>query len=167
MNKKVARSLVWIVLAGLVNIVFVILGVNKIISDAAVIITIGVFSFFSMLALSSYYSDSGNLMKGEMRKAIATSLIMVYFAILAMAVVEPGTSVLALAQSLGEEEAGVAPEVFLLKDFSTLIAVVVGFYFGGRSAEEIIKTWRGGETTETEDDSGDGNGGGEGEGEGA
>lgn len=141
MDNKLRKSFFGIVFAGLVNIIFVILGTQKIISDAAVIIIVGVCSFFSMLALSSYFSENGSLMKGEMRRAIATSLIMVYFAILAMAVVEPGTSVLAMALDEGEGE--LSPKVFLLKDFSTLIAVVVGFYFGGRSAEEIVKTWRG------------------------
>jgi hypothetical protein len=94
-----------------------------------------------MLALSSYFSDKESLMKGELRKAIATSLLMVYFTILAMAVAEPGVNILAM--SLAPEDESLSPKIFLLKDFSALIAVVVGFYFGGRSAEEIIKTWRG------------------------
>lgn len=150
MQPKLKKSMFWIVLAGLVNIIFVLLGAKGVISDAAVIIVIGVFSFFSMLALSSYFSDKEDLMMGEMRKAIATSLIMVYFAILAMAVVEPGSNVLAQAMSLGEGAESASPKIFLLKDFSTLIAVVVGFYFGGRSAEEIIKTWRGKNQDETD-----------------
>jgi hypothetical protein len=141
MQSKLKKSMFWIVLAGLVNIIFVLLGTLDVINDAAVIIIVGVFSFFSMLALSSYFSEKESLMQGEVRNAIATSLIMVYFTILAMAVVEPGVNVLAM--SLAPEEESVSPKIFLLKDFSTLIAVVVGFYFGGRSAEEIMKTWKG------------------------
>jgi hypothetical protein len=141
MQPKLKKSMFWIVLAGLVNIIFVLLGTRGFISDATVIIIVGVFSFFSMLALSSYFSDKESLLQGELRKAIATSLLMVYFTILAMAVVEPGVNILALSATAEEES--VSPKIFLLKDFSALIAVVVGFYFGGRSAEEIIKTWKG------------------------
>jgi predicted neutral ceramidase superfamily lipid hydrolase len=151
MQPKLKKSMFWIVLAGLVNIIFVLLGTLRVINDAAVIIIVGVFSFFSMLALSSYFSEKESLMQGELRKAIATSLIMVYFTILAMAVVEPGVNVLSL--SLAAEDESVSPKIFLLKDFSALIAVVVGFYFGGRSAEEIIKTWKGKEQ-ETNSDEG-------------
>ena len=136
MNKKLPRGFWWMLIFALVNIVFVLLGSEGILTEAAVVIIIGVFSFFSMLAISNYFTQDKNLMKGEMRKAMATSLIMVYFAILALNLADSETG-LAMA-SAGEDEITKA----LLSDFSTLIAVVIGFYFGGRSAEEVMKIFK-------------------------
>jgi len=137
MRNKRTKSLWWIVLIGLVNIIFVLLGVRGYISAASVVIIIGVFSFFSTLALANFFSENDKLMKGEMRKAMATSLLMVYFTVLALTLVD-SSATLAFS-SPGAD----GMKTTIIGDFSTLMAVVVGFYFGGRSAEEIIKSWKG------------------------
>jgi predicted neutral ceramidase superfamily lipid hydrolase len=136
MGEKLKNSIWLIVLTGLVNIVFVLLGVWEVISPASVVIIIGVFSFFSTLALTSYFSEKQNFLEGEMRKAIATSLLMVYFAILALTLVDPNAT-LAVTDMTSDGSRST-----LMSDFSTIIMVVIGFYFGGRSAEEIIKNWK-------------------------
>lgn len=134
MNKKLKTSILWFFLIGVINVGFMLLAASYIEFPlpAVLIMIIGVVTFFGILAISNFYSGDENLLKGEMRKAIASSLLMVYFAVLGMVLF--GGDIL---------DSGV--KFSILKDFQTLMAVVVGFYFGGRSVEEVIKVWRHGD----------------------
>ena len=133
MNKKLKSSIRWFFLIGVVNVGFMILAASYIEFSlpSVLIMIIGVVTFFGMLAISNFYSGDENLLKGEMRKAIASSLLMVYFAVLGLVL-------------FGADVLETEVKFNTLKDFQTLMAVVIGFYFGGRSVEEVIKVWRGG-----------------------
>ena len=165
------------VVAGLFTILEVlIIGVGYGVFDwppAILIPIIGLLTFFGVLIIVNVFSASSDLRKGEVRNAIAASLLAVYFFVVAVALFAPASPVYrveelgsiqpqeaitpettetsdtedALGAEIVEEEAGAtsANDIVkgLLDDYTSLIIVVVGFYFGGRSAEEIVKTLRG------------------------
>ncbi|WP_420630771.1 hypothetical protein [Candidatus Leptofilum sp.] len=147
---KQSKGKIWLmVIPALVNVGVIAAGIQGIFSPPTVVMIIGIFSFFAMLAISSLFSEKSNLLEGEMRKAIASSMIMVYFAILSLTLIDPDIALSAnpiISFSLENVEEGevAATSSSLLNDFSTLIAVVIGFYFGGRSFEEVVKAWKGG-----------------------
>ena len=161
---------------------------------AILIPTVGLLVFFGVLIVVNLFSKSPDLQKGEVRKAVAASLLAVYFFIIAVALFAPASPIYKVPQTNlvqgqataiedqdteeeAEEESSVAGEAAeadvaeegseaeegaaeegaaeaagpttandivngLLNNFTKLIMVVVGFYFGGRSAEEIVKIWK-------------------------
>ena len=78
-----------------------------------------------MLVLGNYLSASDGMDKGEMRKAIAASFVVVYFSL---------AGLLAFTD-LGESESGFAETI--LKDFKYLTIIIVGFYFTSRVIKEV------------------------------
>ena len=89
---------------------------------------VGVITFVGMLTLSNYLSHDPALSKGEMRKAIAASLILVYLNFLAFVVFGKVTA----------SEAELAKTI--VGHFTTVVGIVIVFYFGSRSVEEYLKT---------------------------
>jgi hypothetical protein len=140
-TKKLKTSIFWFFLIGVIDVVFMILAASYIEfpPPSVLIMIIGVVTFFGMLAISNYYSEDEQLLKGEMRKAIASSLLMVYFAVVGLVL-------------FGGERIETDVKFSTLQDFHTLMAVVIGFYFGGRSAEEVIKAWKSGSEVEPGED---------------
>jgi len=77
--------------------------------------------------LTKYLSASEDLENGEMRKAIAGSFIVVYFAFLSLLIFE--------------ESSTLYTGVFktMIDHFSYLVGIIVVFYFGSRSVDEYMK----------------------------
>ena len=91
-------------------------------------------TLFGILGLANYLSDDQSLNKGEIGKAIAGSLVVVYFVVLGLVL-------------FGGSVAGEGfPEIssradLILENFTRLIEIVVIFYFGSRAVEEVVKSW--------------------------
>jgi len=86
-------------------------------------LAVGITTFFGVLTLSNLLSRSLELDKGEVRNALAISIVVVYF------------SVLGLAFS------GEIPDTdnSVIIHFSNIVGVVVAFYFGSRALESWAK----------------------------
>jgi Na+/proline symporter len=88
---------------------------------------IGISTFFLILMIMYTPSDKKALKKGEMRKAIAGSFIVVYFAFLSFLIFEEsGTSYTGAFKTM-------------IDHFTYLIGIIIVFYFGSRSVEEYMK----------------------------
>ncbi len=92
------------------------------------IAAIGIITFFGMLSVSSYHKRhlDEKSDKGTMRDALAASLICTYFVVLAFSMFEKINS-------------GNTSVDSLLTSFSSVIMIMVGFYFGSKGAVEIYK----------------------------
>ncbi|MGZ7117993.1 MAG: hypothetical protein ACXVHS_11230 [Methanobacterium sp.] len=84
----------------------------------------GIAIFFVVLIGADIFSGTTRLNTGEIRKAVTISFIAVYFLWFG------------LLSNNAMNSAFMAP---ILDNYWKLIAVIIGFYFGGRSAEEIAK----------------------------
>jgi len=131
---------------------------------------IGLLVFFGMLIIVNLFSPETELKKGEIRKAIAASLLAVYFFIIAISLFSTVSPIYRIPpsnpteiqdsketlssydaeepqpESEGEEavESTTVNDMRnqLLKDFTKLMMLVVSFYFGGRAAVDGIQAWR-------------------------
>ena len=96
---------------------------------------IGIITFFGMLMISSYHSEhhphhiKGS--KGVMRRGIISSFVVVYFIVLS----------LVLFETEGVEKTSAAEKI--LENFTSIIIVLIGFYFGSKGAIELYKQVRG------------------------
>lgn len=88
---------------------------------------IGIITFFGVIVISNYLSESKFLEKGEMRKAIAASFTIVYIALLSLLTFK-GVSL---------TDSGLSQT--MIDHFTTLVGVIVAFYFGSRSFDEYSK----------------------------
>ncbi len=89
--------------------------------------SIGIITFFGILVLANYLSNSPALDKGEMRKAIAGSFFAVYFVLVSLLTFtefEHSDPDLARA-AIGH--------------FTSLVKVIVIFYFGSSTVREYLK----------------------------
>ena len=108
-----------------------------------IIAFVGIVAFFGMLMITSYHQEhhpkhiKGH--KGVMRRAIASSFIIVYFIVLSL--------VLFGEESIIEN----VPREKILEHFTSIIIVIIGFYFGSKGAIELYKTIKGGASDDTED----------------
>ena len=95
------------------------------------IAAIGIITFFGMLSVSSYHKrNTPEHDKGTMRDALAASLICTYFVVLAFSMFEKVNSGNTTVDSL-------------LNSYSSVIMIMVGFYFGSKGAVEIYKIKKG------------------------
>lgn len=128
-RRKVAfwMSLVVVIL----DILAIALGtMTGLIPLALSIACVGIFTFFGVLILSSYLSRDDTLTQKEMRKAIAASFTLVYLILLALVVFGEVSS----------EQTDLAQTV--TGHFTWVVGIIIVFYFGSRSVEELIKLWR-------------------------
>ena len=86
---------------------------------------IGIITFFGVLTLSNVLSRSSALEKGEVRKALAVSIIFVYFSLLGIT----------FSGRLADTEVGTT----VIGHFTTLVGVIIAFYFGSRAVESWAK----------------------------
>jgi hypothetical protein len=100
-------------------------------SPAQLTPVVGLITFFGTLLISNLFSNEGNLRKGEVRHAIAASILSVFYYILAILVFTDADP-----QLSNETVKDV------LDNFITMVAVVITFYFGTRTVEEVSKDWR-------------------------
>lgn len=136
-NKKSWMYSALISLAGVAGIaalvVYAYLTLNYY-SLALAITGTGVIAFFTTLFAANRLSNSSDLDKGEYRKAITTSFILVYFLLIGA---KTATDTLETSQiQMGT----------LLDQFTYLVGMIVGFYF----TSSIVRDWR-----QTDSDAGD------------
>jgi hypothetical protein len=140
---------------------------------AILIPTIGLLTFFGVLIVANLFSRSRDLREGEVRTAVAASLLAVYFFLLAVTLfassspmfrIQPGTVTpssqadadpatrttgprdnlrarVSETETLSPANQDLIRE--LLGSYTSLLMVVIGFYFGGRSVEQVAKTLKG------------------------
>lgn len=91
-------------------------------NSTGIIAAVGIMTFFGMLIISSYHKNNiGDADKGTMRDALAGSLISVYFVILGLDMVK-----------------GIQTSTDpILNNFSSVIIILVAFYFGSKAATEV------------------------------
>jgi hypothetical protein len=85
----------------------------------------GIGILLSVLIGANILSATKDLTSGEVRRAIAISCVCVFFALLAF-----GDSIRCAEGVLG----------MVLENFWWIIVTVIGFYFGGRTAEQIVNS---------------------------
>ncbi len=154
---------------------------------AILIPVVGMLTFFGTLALTNVTSTSPDFSKGEIRKAIAASLLSVYFFVMAVTLYASSSPIYKLesvaqasaqvadaptdgsetdaatdsstdgasstdttdsASASAAEEAATPKTPIdlvntLLDGFNKIILAVVGFYFAGRTVEEVTNNRRG------------------------
>lgn len=88
---------------------------------------VGVITFLGVLMLVNYLSDSDAVDKGEMRKAIAGSVVAVYFALVS----------LLTFRGFYPQDTELAKTI--VGHFTWLVGIVVVFYFGSRAATEYME----------------------------
>ena len=129
--KRPSENFWLVIFIALLIIIFVLL--TQLIETLPVLfmlISVGVITFFGILAVANEFSSSPSLDKGEIRKAIAGSLLIVYIAI---------TSLAFGGNQVNFSDEKLAESVF--NNFTRLMEVVVVFYFSSRATEEILKLW--------------------------
>ena len=101
--------------------------------------SVGAVTFFGTLLLVKSVTGSSNFKKGEMRKALAASLIVVYFVLVSLVMCEsctlPNSDILDT----------------LVGHYTYLIGIVIAFYFGNRAVEVWAKNRPGSTPSSTED----------------
>lgn len=108
-----------------------------------IIAFVGIIAFFGMLMITSYHQEhhpkhvKGH--KGVMRTAITSSFICVYFIVLSL--------VLFGEQSIIQN----VPREKILEHFTSIIIVIIGFYFGSKGAIELYKIIKGGDSDDAKD----------------
>ena len=86
----------------------------------------GMIVFIGSIIGGSLLSEKGDLSSGEIRRSIAISFFMVFFAMLA----------------LGDKIIIQSDNIFITKaldNFWVFIVTIIGFYFGGRSLEKAFE----------------------------
>lgn len=132
---------------------------------AILIPIIGLLTFFGTLALTNAVSKDPNFQKGEIRKAMAASLLSVYFFTLAVTLYANASPIYRLQEtaSSAEETSAASPADAdadsneagdktpmdlvntMLDGLNKIMIAVVAFYFGGRSVEETARARSDGE----------------------
>ena len=86
----------------------------------------GMIVFIGSIIGGSLLSDKGDLSSGEVRRSIAISFVMVFFAMLAL-----GDKIIIQSDNLLIQKA--------MDNFWVFIVTIIGFYFGGRSLEKAAE----------------------------
>ena len=86
----------------------------------------GMIVFIGSMVGGSLLSEKGDLSSGEVRRSIAISFILVFFALLAF-----GDRI-----TISDDQKLI---VAVLENFWVFIVVIIGFYFGGRSLEKAAE----------------------------
>lgn len=92
-----------------------------------IFIGIGIITFFGVLVISNYLSDTSPLNSGEIRKAVTSSFVVTYFVLVSMVT-------LGSVNLPGDE-----PVKTIVTNFTWIVGVIVIFYFGSRAVEEYVK----------------------------
>ena len=127
---------------GILDIIVLFLGTSNVLPIAGSVGSVGVITFFGVLMLVNYLSKSKVLDKGEMRKAIAASFVVIYFALLSLLTFTGfGPSNTELAETI-------------IGHFTYLVGIIIVFYFGSRTVEKYIEKRGPGISSEEESGSG-------------
>ena len=115
------------VIAAFVVLLLLTLGVKGWVPIEWAVATIGIVTFLGMLVYA--YHLTGALDKGQMRLALATSVVVVYFSLVPL-LTFGGTS---------PQDPELAKSV--IGHFTTLVGVVIAFYFGSATVKYAAKLW--------------------------
>jgi putative effector of murein hydrolase LrgA (UPF0299 family) len=85
----------------------------------------GLVILLAVLIGANILSEESNLTTGEIRRSIAISFISTFYGLLAF------------GDKIKIEKGSILEPIF--ENFQWIIITIIGFYFGGRSAEEIVK----------------------------
>lgn len=127
-ERKVKRGIKIAFIVGLLDVA--VLFVEAIVPGDQItcaLASVGAITFLGILMLVNSLSDSENVDKGEMRKAIAGSLVVLYLALL---------SLLSFRKSCS---ANTEVAKTIIQHFTTLVEIVVIFYFGSRVVEKYTE----------------------------
>ncbi|MHC1563752.1 MAG: hypothetical protein ACXQTF_00295 [Candidatus Hecatellaceae archaeon] len=87
-----------------------------------VVAGVGLVSFFGVLIIANFLSEEPNLNKGEMRKALTSSLILSFLTLM---------SVVAFVEVSSMDTAKT-----LIETFKWIVITIIAFYFGTRTIKE-------------------------------
>lgn len=129
-QKKWPNTLVMISVLTIIDLIVLPLIVFTLHVDVLwLFISLGIVTFFGILAIANYMSGTSPFNTGEVRKALTGSFIIVYFAFIPIATLSSSVSVF-----------GVDLIRSITTDFTWLLAIIIVLYFGTRAFEEYIKT---------------------------
>lgn len=126
-EEKWKKAFQMAILIGVLDILALLLGTLKLVHIAWSVGSIGVITFLGILMLVNYLSGSPALDEGEMRKAITGSFVAVYFALVS------------LLTFGGFYPSGTELAKTIIGHFTTLIKIIVIFYFGSSGVREYLK----------------------------
>ncbi|KYK24035.1 hypothetical protein AYK24_06890 [Thermoplasmatales archaeon SG8-52-4] len=118
-------------IAGIIAVLdslLLLFGTLELIDIAFSVGCIGIITFLGVLMLVNFMSETKELKKGEMRKAIAASFTTVYFAVLS----------LLIFTDLGQSASGLSKT--MIDHFTYLVGIIVVFYFGSRSVDKYVES---------------------------
>ncbi|PJF41053.1 MAG: hypothetical protein D6737_00510 [Chloroflexi bacterium] len=117
-----------IVMAAMIDGIFLILGLSDDISAALAIGLIGLTTFFSVIIAFNIVTTSPGYEAGEIRKSIGVSVVVTYLVTLPLLLID----------------SQVDPVVrdSVLDSLTAVTAVTIGFYFGSRILHQIVSAWR-------------------------
>ena len=99
---------------------------------------IGIITFFGMLIVSSIHQVKVDS-QGTMRKALASSMVIVYLIVFTLIIFGVDFDTLLLDEtSKGESPTGLTSSE-ILDHLTKIILVILGFYFGTKGIKEIVK----------------------------
>jgi len=94
------------------------------------IASVGVITFVGMLILANYASQTFGFEGGEMRTAIASSIVVVYFVLISFLTFSRGT--------LPEQPLATT----VIQHFTYVVEIVIIFYFGSKAVTEALNKLR-------------------------
>lgn len=100
--------------------------------------SIGFITFFGMLVVSSHHSIMKEDSKGTMRKALASSFVVVYLIVFAL-IIFNGIDITEIAGIHSEDENTQLTSSKILDHLTKIIMVILGFYFGTKGVKEIAE----------------------------
>ncbi len=127
MKNRWVNAIIIAIVVLLLDLGALLLGTTKVFHIAWSVGSVGIITFFGMLMLVNYLSESPGFEKGEMRKAIAGSFIAVYF------------TLVALLGFKGFCSAGTELAKTIIGHFTYLIGIIVVFYFGSSAVRDYLK----------------------------
>jgi len=99
---------------------------------------IGLITFFGMLIVSSHHSIMKEDSKGTMRKALASSFLVVYLIVFAL-IIFSGINISELVNNNSSEDNSQLTPNQILDHLTKIIMVILGFYFGTKGVKEIAE----------------------------
>ncbi len=126
---------------GIINILLISLLPRIVVPAFVIVMAVGVVTFFGWLAwcVQNSKSDKSDLNKGEIRKGIVGSFLMVYFAVLALMV-------------FGEQVERSVEVPKIMDGFTQIIQIIVIFYFSSRTMEKWFETQKEMKSTDEKSD---------------
>lgn len=125
--RKWFNSLKMIVILGVLDLIIIPLLVAFLnIPLPWLFISLGIINFFGILVISNYMSNTNPFDTGEIRKALTGAFVVLYFVFVPLITFE---NILPTSEIV----------TTIITAFSTIVIVVIGFYFGTRGIEEFKK----------------------------